>query len=607
MNTHKMLIKRTMKLKSYIVLSFLAVLLISCEDFLEPSLDGKGTYDEDFVWDNPSYARGPLYYAYSGLPTTFRTIGYEYTDIATDNAVGNNVSSAMRNFGLGLLSASNNTMDKWDEYYRYIRSLNIFMDKGLSSIGDDDTENDVLYYYDSTANVKAFIQYRGEAHFLRAWYHWSLLKLYGAKVNGEALGIPVVKQVLSQDEALELKRDSYAETVWAIAADCDSAINYLQDKYYGDDAVIGETHYGAPTTHAARSLKAMAYMFAASPAYTDGTITMDSAAYHLAVALEEYDGVLNSNALQSRLFTNTTNKDAIWRSRFLINYFGNELQNYPPSYRGGGETNPSHDLVKCFPLSDGYPYELHPQQVLDLLDTYSPYQFSDPRLKSSVIYDGTVLNGHVDLGLENYSVDTYLGGEESREAFPITGTKTGYYLKKFYTGENTELYPSRKNGSTVFYTAISQTNLYLFFAEALNEIEGDPNSVSVYGVSAKDVLGKIRGRVGFKSLLNPNDTKDHYMDEVAAQGKETFREFIRNERRIELCFEDSRFWDLRRWGMEVNTPVHGIRITLDEDSQNGKVYEEFEVEKRAFAAPSLPIPYSEINLMPNLVQNDGWE
>lgn len=589
------------------VMLFVLAALISCQDFLEPKLDGKGTYSEDFVWDNPSFARGPLYYTYKGIPTTFRTVDSNYSDVATDNAVSNNVSSNMRNFGLGLLSSSNNTMDRWDEFYQYIRSLNIFMKNGLSPIGDDDTEHNVVYYTDSTENAIAFKQYKGEAYFLRAWYHWSLLKLYGAKVGGISLGVPVVKSILTEAEAFKLSRNTYAETVWAIAADCDTAAKYLQDSYTGDNLVIGETHYGAPTTHAARSLKAMAYVFATSPAYNDGIIPLDSAAYYLFRALKAYDGVINATPLPQRDFVNTTNKDAIWRSHFATNNFGNELQNYPPTYRGAGETNPSHDLVKCFPLSDGFPYEDHPQQLLDVLSQYSPYQFSDPRLKAAIIYDGTILNGHVDLGLDNYLVDTYVGGEESREANPINGSKTGYYLKKFYNGINTELYPANKNGSTVYYTAISLTNLYLFFAEILNEIQPSPNTVSVYGVSAKNVLGKIRGRVGFRSLTKPSDTKDYYLDKVANSGKDAFRDLIRNERRIELCFEDSRFWDLRRWGLEVNTPVHGIRITLDGNSPNGKAYEEFEVEKRAFAAKNLPIPYSEINLMPNLLQNEGWE
>jgi len=300
------------KYLKFIMFFTVAAALVSCEDYLEPKLDGKGTYSEDFVWSNPSFTRGPLYYAYRGIPTSFRTVEYNYTDVATDNAVSNNVSANMRNFGLGLLSASNNTMDRWAEYYTYIRSLNIFMENGLSPIGDDDTEHDVRYFTDSTENATAFKQYKGEAYFLRAWYHWSLLKLYGAKVGGISLGIPVVKSILTEEESFALSRNTYAETVWAIAADCDTAVNYLQDNYLGTNMIIGETHYGAPTTHAARSLKAMAYVFASSPAYDDGSITLDSAAYYLSIALEAYDGALSNSPLLPRNFVNTTNKDGIW-------------------------------------------------------------------------------------------------------------------------------------------------------------------------------------------------------------------------------------------------------------------------------------------------------
>ncbi len=573
--------------------------ITSCEDFLNPGITEQGEYETDFVWDNPGYARGPLYYAYSGLPSTFRTVSGEYSDIATDNAVASSPSSVMRNFALGQLSASANPMDQWANYYRYIRSLNVFMENGLN-------EN-IKYYKDSVDNARAFALYRGEAHFLRAWYHWSLLKLYGGRVAGEPLGIPVVKHLLTEEEAVALERNTYNETVWAIAADCDSAALYLPDEYKGNDVITGETHYGGPTTHAARALKAMAYTFAASPAYSDGTITWDSAAHHLHVALEALDGPVNDNPLLPRDFSNTTDKDIIWRSHFSINQYGNEVQNFPPTYRGEGLTNPSHDLVQSFPLSDGFPYDEHPENVLEILESYSPYQFSDPRLKKYILTDGSILNGSASLGVEDFIVSTFVGGEESREKNLITGTRTGYYLKKFVTSENLELYPQRRNGSTVYYTAISKTNLYLFFAEALNEMTATPLTVSVYGVSAKDVLNKIRGRVGFKSLVKPSDTKDYYMQQRAEEGKESFRDFIRNERRIELCFEDTRFWDLRRWGLDVNTPVHGIRITLDETSPNGKKYEEYLVETKIFTAPSLPIPFSETNLMPNLVQNEGWE
>lgn len=587
-----------MKYLRIIILAFVITGFLSCEDFLDPGIVSQGEYETEFVWNNPGYARGPLYYAYAGIPTTFRTVNGEYTDIATDNAVSNLPTSVMRNFGLGQLSPNANAMDQWADFYRYIRSINVFLENGLNP--------EVKYFRDPIDNARAKDLYRGEAYFLRAWYHWSLLRLYGGKVDGEPMGIPVVKNLVTQDEVNSIKRNSYAETVWAIAADCDSAAFYLPDQYLGNDIITGASHFGGPTTHAARSLKAMAYTFAASPAYNDGTITWDSAAYYLHDALHNLDGNLTDAALPNRDFGNTIDPDAIWRSYFAINHFGDALQNFPPTYRGNGMTNPSHDLVKSFPLSDGIPYEEQPQNVRNILARYSPYQFKDPRLRRFILYDGITLHGSPGLGLNNFVIDTYVGGAESREANPITGTMTGYYLRKFVTSDELELFPQRRNGSIVYYTAISKTNLYLFFAEALNEITPNPMVKSVYGVSSRDMLNKIRARVGFRGLINPQDRRDHYLQRKADEGTEAFREFIRNERRIELCFEDTRFWDLRRWGLDVNTPVHGIRITLDSSSQNGKRYEEFLVETRRFSAPSLPIPYSETRLMPELRQNDGW-
>ncbi len=587
-----------MKYLKIIVCAITLTGIISCEDYLKPGIVERGQYDTEFVWDNPGFARGPLYFAFAGIPTTFRTVSGEYTDIATDNAVSNSATSALRNFGMGQLSPSANAMDQWADYYRYIRSINVFLENGLKP--------EVKYYLDPTEDARAKQLYKGEAFFLRAWYHWSLLRLYGGPVAGEPMGIPVVKHLVTQDEVNSIQRNTYAETIWAIAADCDSAAFYLPDEYAGNDIITGASHYGGPTTHAARSLKAMAYTFGASPAYANGTITWDSAAYYLHDALQQLDGNLTSAALPPRVFSNTIDPDAIWRSHFTINHFGDALQNFPPTYRGEGMTNPSHDLVKSFPLSDGIPYDEQPENVRNILARYSPYQFSDPRLRRFILYDGALLHGTAALGLNNFVVDTYVGGEESREANPITGTMTGYYLKKFVTTDDLELFPQRRNGSTVYYTAISKTNLYLYLAEALNEITPTPLTPSDYGVSSRDIVNKIRARVGFRGLVNPQDRTDHYLRQKAEAGTDDFRDFIRNERRIELCFEDTRFWDLRRWGMDVNTPVHGIRITLDTSSQNGKNYEEFLVETRSFSAPSLPLPYSETRLMPELKQNDGW-
>lgn len=102
---------------------------------------------------------------------------------------------------------------------------------------------------------------------------------------------------------------------------------------------------------------------------------------------------------------------------------------------------------------------------------------------------------------------------------------------------------------------------------------------------------------------------DPYLDEVAAAGQATFDEFIKNERRIETCFEGMRFYDLQRWSTtldEMNQPVHGAKITSNGDGTF--TYDlNHEVEKRQFTSAYLPVPYDEILRMSKLVQNEGWE
>jgi len=82
---------------------------------------------------------------------------------------------------------------------------------------------------------------------------------------------------------------------------------------------------------------------------------------------------------------------------------------------------------------------------------------------------------------------------------------------------------------------------------------------------------------------------------------------IHNERRVELAFEEHRFWDVRRWDETsiFNAPVHGVRITIDGDKTN---YEYFEVENRVFDSKLkyYPIPQKEIQKNPALKQNAGW-
>jgi hypothetical protein len=188
------------------------------------------------------------------------------------------------------------------------------------------------------------------------------------------------------------------------------------------------------------------------------------------------------------------------------------------------------------------------------------------------------------------NIATYEGGVDAPGS-SLTASKTGYYLLKFLS-PNAQLYPEAKNGNSSFVALMSKTELYLIFAEAMNELAGPDDKR--YGLSAREALSKIRKRAGFVT--------DPYMASITT--KSDFKALVHNERRVELCFEGKRFWDLRRWEEPINTNVSRIRIK----SENGSfIYESPEVvEKKLFNSPFMPLPLNETIIIPDLKQNDGW-
>lgn len=143
---------------------------------------------------------------------------------------------------------------------------------------------------------------------------------------------------------------------------------------------------------------------------------------------------------------------------------------------------------------------------------------------------------------------------------------------------------------------IRYTEMYLTYAEAANEAWG-PKESNGNGYSAYDVIKAIRKRAGV------GGTDDPYLEKCASD-RDEMRKLIRNERRLELCFEGFRFWDLRRWKEDLNQPVYGI----DWDKNSG-TFKTFVVEERDYEDYMYycPIPNSEILKFSNLAQNKGWK
>jgi hypothetical protein len=290
-------------------------------------------------------------------------------------------------------------------------------------------------------------------------------------------------------------------------------------------------------------------------------------------------GTWYDNAEVNSLAGTTLPKEILWRgdagdSRNL------EQEHFPPTLYGRGRLNPTQNLVDAFPMANGYPIA----EGASGYNPNNPYNGRDPRLGKYIIYNGSTYKNEVINTAEDGSGNNALNRTE-------TSTRTGYYMKKHLRPE-VSANPSSPNDRRHYKAFIRYTEIFLGYAEAANEAWG-PQGTGNHGYSAYDVVKAIRARAGITG-------GDAYLESIKAN-KDKMRELIRNERRLELCFEGHRFWDLRRWKEPITEAANGMRIA-------GGNYTPFEVEKRQYAEYMYyaPVPYSEILKFSNLKQNKGW-
>jgi hypothetical protein len=118
-------------------------------------------------------------------------------------------------------------------------------------------------------------------------------------------------------------------------------------------------------------------------------------------------------------------------------------------------------------------------------------------------------------------------------------------------------------------------------------------------------MTRIRRRAGIDSNPAQSGYQDAYLDLQVALGKDAFRALVHNQRRVELCFEGFRFWDIRRLNLPLEHTVKGAKIT-----NNAGVYSYAyaDVENHTYAdyMRYIPVPYNQTLVMRNLKQNSGW-
>jgi len=577
--------KKRNTMRNILITFGLLLVLASCEDFFEPKLTNERTIDQ--VMEDPGIVRGLLTYAYRAIPTAYDTYGNDFLDCATDNALANNLTGNMNKMISidGYWTAESNPLNNWSARYDDLKNVNQFI-----AIGLDGT---VVYFKADQERDEAYRnRLKGEAYFLRAWIHFDMLQNYaGYDENGQLMGIPLITAPLDITGELNLTRNTFADCVQQIIDDLDVALAAgLPDAYNAANEDFGPTQIGRPTTVACKALKSRLLLYAASPAFQTGTYAdaADAAMDVIDMIGTSLPNVYNVNTISASFYNNDTNDELIMR-RLSGNQTGDnglEQDQFPPTHYGNGKCNPSQNLVDAFPMANGYP-------ISDVANSgYSEsnmYVGRDPRFYMTVIYNNMVFKGQ--------TIETFEGGNNMPGAPGVTvenSTRTGYYLRKWISDK-----ANLVSGNTVndyHYNALfRKVEIFLNFAEAANEAVGP--DVAIGGMTARQAIAEVRRRAGIAA-----GGSDDYLASITT--KEQMRDLIKNERRIELCFEGHRFFDLRRWKDNLNETVKGITITNNGGS--------FSYSRKDIVTPSYkphmyygPLPKNEI-LKTGLTQNQGW-
>ncbi|MDR6785596.1 hypothetical protein ABIE26_004306 [Pedobacter africanus] len=523
-------------------------------------------WTEDLIFDTTdslgNYAKNFLNDTYTLLPTGYNRIGSNFAglstndmlDAATDDAISSRASSNIESFTNGRISSFSVVDDAWDKNYRGIRKVNIF----LANIGK------VPFLKTMIAEKNYWI---AESRFLRAMFYFELFKRYG--------GVPLLgDRILTINDDLAIKRNAAEECSQYILSELEAVKDQLRPN------PIQDADLGRVSKAAALALKSRLLLYLASPLYNSNN---DPSKWLAAAnAARDLMTLTNTIGLESsylNVFTTRKNKEVILafqRTPDISVERNNAPIGYTDAVASNGLTSPTQELVDAFEMKNG-------KAITDPTSGYSasnPYFSRDPRFYHTIFHNGMIW--------VKRAVETFEGGLDKPGGI-VTQTRTGYYARKFMADfSNATTYSNQTHNPIIFRFAETLLN----FAEAQNEYSGPTAEV-------KKAIEDIRQRAGLVPFtLAANLTKDQ------------MREVIRHERRVEMAFEEQRFWDIRRWKIAeqvMNGKLHGMKIIRT--APGVFTYTPVEAATVTFDAGkmySYPIPYSEITKNTNLIQNQGW-
>lgn len=559
-----------MKLLKYIsgVLTLLAFFtLTNCQDL--DYNEETGNTKEDIFND---FARSKSFVSgiYSYLPTDFNSVDGAIRSAASDDAEHVNDVSAIQKFNDGSWSAIQQLDNVWGTMYNGIRATNLYLKESEGQKFED------LQYTNTYKNlIQQYNNYPFEVRFLRAYFYFELVKRYKS--------VPLITTVLTPEEAANVKQATFQEVVDFIVKECDEVAAVLPLNY---TAFAGLNETGRATKGAALALKSRMLLYAASPLHNpanDVSLWQKAALASKAVIDLNAYTLTSSYAFVVNNLSLTPGPELIFERREAASN-GFESRNFPIGYQGGNTgTCPTQNLV------DAYEMRLNGLPISDPASRYNasaPYTGRDLRLAQTIMINGS--------SWKAVQVESFFGG---KNGLPLTNaTKTGYYLRK-YLVESINLDPrigaitTRERTWTVFRYG----EILLNYAEAMNEVYGPTaTAAEPLNVPAINAINQVRRRAGMPVF-------------PVGLSKDAFRAKLRNERRVELAFEDHRFWDVRRWKIgEQTKDIFAMDITRNPNASLTYTTRLLEVRPWEERMYFYPIPQSEIFKNSNLKQNTGW-
>ncbi len=459
-----------------------------------------------------------------------------------------------------------------------------------------------LYLLPATVSERFKKRLKGEALFIRAMQHWFMFQKWG--------GIPIVDKSFEATDDVLLPRNSVESVVNFIVRSCDEAIAELPAQSYTAPSEIGRADRGS-----SMALKSRILLYAASPLYNRsgadsltsyGNVDINRWKLAAKAAQDVVDlgwyqlykpGTAGQKNYQDVFYTwgaGNSNREFIFAKLRTVNR-DTENDNFPSGFTNArGGTCPSQDLVDAYEMSDGTVFSWsNPAQAKD------PYLQRDPRFYASIIYNGAKYAKFANR--TNYTFETFEGGVNAQG---LSKSETSYFLMKFMDYNNVN--PAQNTGNAYHnWPYFRYAEVLLNLAEAGNEFSG-PDYVAEGAANPMTpvaALNLIRERAGMPDVQTTFTRRGIALNQV------NLREFIRNERRIELAFEEHRYYDVRRWMIVESLPqyIRGCKITKNTNgtfTYDPTVIAERKVfnEKHYF----FPIPQTEVNRNRNMVQNPGW-